>query len=227
MKKNLYLILGFVLILLSAYPYFLIWQEGHIESNVNETYSITSVKAPTNQFVLNQNKVEIIEEKRGDLSNLKIKVNDQIIGSTENAKLINSPMDLYFGWIGFIEEKDKMTGKTETVIVQRVHPYDGDLPPIQQNINKKWNVYHIDEKKQIRTDHVTLSNRKTQDPVIIKEILVGGTNLGGMGYKSDLRYIFPTIFFPVIFPYVFFWLGLLIISFSLLNRIMKRPAAAK
>ncbi|NQX71466.1 hypothetical protein HQN90_35815 [Paenibacillus alba] len=223
MTKNRYILVGLMLILLSIYPYFLIWQEGHIEAALNKKYSIISIKAPTNQLVLNENKVEIIEEKKGDLSNLQIKVNDQIIGSTRDAKLINSPMDLYYGWIGFLNVKDKKSGKNDTIIVQRLDPYSENMPPINIK-NKEWNLYHIDENKNIQTEHITFNNRKSHDPVAIKEIMVGGTSLGGIGYKSNLRYLYPTIFFPVIFPYGFFWIGLLIVAFSLLNRFLKKSA---
>jgi hypothetical protein len=172
-------------------------------------------------LVINQNKIDIIEEKKGDLSRLQIKVNDQTIGTTEDAKLINSPMDLYYGWIGYLNVTDKETGKIETVIVQRMDPAINN--PIGYQ-NKEWTLYRIDENKKIQIEHIKRDDRGSHSAISIKEIMIGGTSLDGIGYKSDLRYIYPSLLFPLLFPYGFFCIGLLIIGLSLLDKLLKKPA---
>ncbi|MBW7476075.1 hypothetical protein K0T92_15115 [Paenibacillus oenotherae] len=230
------LVLGLLLIAISVSPLFLVVREFVIDSKINSRYEFKGINnrniSEQGSQSLNHpikwegNVVEILTEDTGKaVSNLvinnqvkhkvfiKVVINGMEIYPTSEAWL--APNSIIEGrvlsWLNIVEIKDNVSNETYLAIIQRL---SGDWLK-GENItthveSQKWRVISIHRNKELKEE--TFSYTERGDHLLgVKLIQLSSQSSSLIGYKSDLPYRNPSIYFPVVYPLSSCLIGLILL----------------
>lgn len=212
MRKKLIMI-GLLLFVISAIPLFLMIREEVTNWRLDFRYTIEQAYAQgflsnnnVQEIVLNGHLIEIVEEQTGkkgalsfwdrnegveagDLVKLHLLIDGKEVTKADEISLSNRDRgSRYFSWL------DILTVNENIAIVQRLSDDDEEME------DRRWKIIWIDEKGKITEEQVSYQER-SENPLAVRLINFSGTSLMGMGYYSDILMTYPTIFFPLMFPW--------------------------
>ncbi|TDF94147.1 hypothetical protein [Paenibacillus piri] len=233
-KTRTFVLLGIALITVSTYPLFLIIQENVLDRYVNSRYELKDIidirrrhKAPPLSYELASpinwkgNSIEVLTSDTGldapktpfdkepeRIKKITIKVNGKEVSFPTEAWL---PQKItgdsnFLSWLNLVEIKDNKNNTEQLAIVQRI----GDNWKRGDVISQKWRIIHIDEEKESTVETFSYADRENHI-LGVKLILHSSQTSSWIGYKSDLAYRLPSIFFPLVYPTGTFLLGILIV----------------
>lgn len=230
MRKNL-LIIGLILLVISAIPLFQMIREEVTNWNLNIRYTVEQAYAeqgfPTNidvqEIEINGYLIEIVEEQTGkkgsltswdrdegveagDIVKLHLLVDGKKVTQAEEIWLSNRARgSRYFSWLDILKVNEKIA------IVQRLTDDDEAMD------DRRWKIIWIDEQGDVTEDEISYKERG-ENPLAVRLINVAGTPLMSMGYYSDILMGYPSIFFPFMYPVGTGLVGILLCVFAFLQR---------
>ncbi len=212
MRKNLFMI-SLILFVISALPLFQMLRERVTTWKLDNRYTIEQAYAQgflthndVSEIVVNGHLIEIVEEKTGekgtltywdenegvkpgDIVKLHLSIDNKEVTTTDEIWLSNRDRGgRYYSWL------DILTVNDDIAIVQRLTDDNGAME------DRRWKIIWIDEKGKLTEDQVSYYDR-SENPLAVRLINISSTSLMGMGYYSDILFTYPTIFFPLMFPW--------------------------
>src|SRR5699024_1091501 len=107
----------------------------------------------------------------------------------------------YFSWLDILSVKDYATGKTHIKIVQRLTDDD-------EMDDREWKIITINDYGDVKEEKVSYETR-SEHPLNVKLINFSDTSLMSLGYYSDIMQGYPSLIFPVLYPFVTGLFGLI------------------
>ncbi|WP_340010633.1 hypothetical protein MHI32_19885 [Paenibacillus sp. FSL H7-0690] len=217
------------LLAISFNPLFNYIREYIISDQINQRYEIKHAEKEYNpinvqEITVDDKNIKIREEKTGrkaeltpwdeeekvppgDIVKVQFLLNDQKISTPDEIWLSNRDRgSRYFSWIDILTVKDRKTGENQINIVQRL---TDDSQPME---TRKWKIITIAEDGEVDEEVLSYAQR-SNNHLGVKLIEFSGTSLMGMGYYSDVTKVYPSIFFPLLFPFLTGIAGLLLLIF--------------
>lgn len=231
MREKL-MIMGLLLLCVSAIPLFQMVREMIISENINNQYTIDHAYTLENgigltvdvqKLEVNGKTIEIVEEptgkkasltffdeqegvKAGDVVKLQLLVDGKEISNTDEIWLSNrESVSRYYSWLDILKVNEKIA------IVQRLTDDDTAME------RRQWKIIWIDEQGNIKEEKIAYQERGDH-PLAVRVIGFSGTSLMSMGYKSDILHVYPSIFFPILYPFGTGIVGVLLGVISLFIR---------
>lgn len=228
MKKLMYLsTISFFLLAISFSPLFNYIREYIISDQIQQRYKIDHAEKGYNtlnvqELVVDDKHIKIEEENTGriaeltlwdkeenvppgDIVKVQFLLNDQKISTPDEIWLSNRERgSRYFSWIDILTVKDRKTGEKEINIVQRL---TDDSQPMEK---QKWKIITISHDGSIEEKLLSYAQR-SDNPLGVKLIEFSGTALMGMGYYSDIAKSYPSVIFPLIYPFLTGVLGIFLL----------------
>lgn len=218
MKKN-WLTIGMILLLLSCWPLFLMGREMFTDKIIQLRYEIEHADAsqgfPTtldSQHVSYQGlDIALVEMPTGKLApltthdiyenvepgeivQLQWLVNGQPVSTADEIWLSNRDKGArYYSWLDVLQVKDKRSKTEKLALVQRLTD-DNTLMN-----NRAWKIIWVDLDGTVTEEQLTYADRSS-NPLGVRIISHAGTALMGMGYYSDLMHVYPSLFYPILYP---------------------------
>ncbi|KOP69755.1 hypothetical protein AMS59_22870 [Lysinibacillus sp. FJAT-14745] len=220
--------IGLFLVVLSSIPLFFMAREEYIGWKIDSQYSIEQVYEeqqgfPTTidlqEIEVNGRHIEIKEEptgkkasltfwdeeegvEAGDIVKLHLFVDNKEVTSADEVWLSNRDRgSRYYSWLDILTVNEKIA------IVQRLTDDDTNMD------DRKWKIIWIDEKGNVKEDAISYQSRK-ENPLAVRLIGYSGTGLMMMGYYSDILTVYPTLLFPLMFPFGSAIVGILLCIFA-------------
>ncbi|MEK4880834.1 MULTISPECIES: hypothetical protein [Paenibacillus] len=216
------------LLAISFSPLFNYIREYIISDQINQRYEIKHAEKEYNpinvqEITLDDKNIKIKEEKTGrkadltlwdeeekvlpgDIVKVQFLLNDQKISTADEIWLSNRDRGRYFSWIDILTVKDRKTGEEQINIVQRL---TDDSQPME---TRKWKIITIAQDGEVDEEVLSYAQR-SNNHLGVRLIEFSGTSLMGMGYYSDVTKAYPSIFFPLLFPFLTGIAGLLLLIF--------------
>ncbi|AWV34603.1 hypothetical protein MHH60_13005 [Paenibacillus sp. FSL H7-0716] len=217
------------LLAISFSPLFNYIREYIISDQINQRYEIKHAEKEYNpinvqEITLDDKNIKIKEEKTGrkadltlwdeeekvlpgDIVKVQFLLNDQKISTADEIWLSNRDRgSRYFSWIDILTVKDRKTGEEQINIVQRL---TDDSQPME---TRKWKIITIAQDGEVDEEVLSYAQR-SNNHLGVRLIEFSGTSLMGMGYYSDVTKAYPSIFFPLLFPFLTGIAGLLLLIF--------------
>lgn len=224
-------IIGIILFTISAIPLFLMGREWITNQWINSRYTIEHIyedqgfpsHIDVQEIEVKGKHIEITEEPTGkkapvtawdagegvgagDIVKLHILVDGREVSKADEIWLSNRNRgSRYFSWLDILTINDKIA------IVQRLTDDDADME------KRKWKIIWIDKNGHTDEEQISYSSR-SENPLGVRLIVFSGTSLMAMGYYSDILTVFPSIFFPILYPFITGLLGLLLCTFAFIRR---------
>ncbi|WP_339265982.1 hypothetical protein [Paenibacillus sp. FSL R5-0470] len=219
MKKIIYLsVISFFLLAISFSPLFNYIREYMISDQINQRYEINHAEKGYNtlnvqELTVDDKHIKIQEENTGrkaeltlwdeeesvppgDIVKVQFLLNGQKISTPDEIWLSNRERgSRYFSWIDILTVTDRKTGEKEINIVQRL---TDDSQPMEK---RKWKIITISHDGSIEEKVLSYAQR-SDNHLGVKLIEFSGTSLMGMGYYSDITKSYPSVFFPLIYPFL-------------------------
>lgn len=225
------LISGLILFIISALPLFQMVREVAIDSWLNSSYKIDHayteqgfpITINVQEIEVKGHLIEIVEEQTGkkgsltswdqeegveagDIVKIHLFVDGQEISQADEIWLSNRNRgSRYFSWI------DVLTVDEQVAIVQRLTDDDEAMD------SRKWKIIWIDEHGNITEEKISY-HKRNENPLAVRLINDSGTSLMSMGYYSDILKGYPSIFFPIVYPFGTGLVGILLCVFAFLSR---------
>ncbi|MEK3942841.1 hypothetical protein [Paenibacillus sp. FSL H3-0310] len=217
------------LLAISFNPLFNYIREYIISDQINQRYEIKHAEKEYNpinvqEITVDDKNIKIREEKTGrkaeltpwdveekvppgDIVKVQFFLNDQQISTPDEIWLSNRDRgSRYFSWIDILTVKDRKTGEKQISIVQRL---TDDSQPME---TRKWKIITIAQDGEVDEEVLSYAQR-SNNHLGVRLIEFSGTSLMGMGYYSDVTKAYPSIFFPLLFPFLTGIAGLLLLIF--------------
>jgi hypothetical protein len=225
-KRLIILGIGIILLAVSFKPIFLMMREHWIGISITNRYDIDHADQKdgfprilqTPKIIVNNDVIEIIEEKTGltapltvhdkgenlpsgEIVKLQIKLNGKNVAASTEMWLSNRDRgSRYFSWLDILTIKDNKTGENHVAIVQRL---TGDNEPTSK---RKWRILYINKDRQTKVETFEYRER-SQHQLGVRLVNFSGTSLISMGYNSDILHYYPSFVFPVFYPWITTILG--------------------
>lgn len=152
----------------------------------------------------------------GDIVNIHLLVNDELVSEPSEIWLSNRDRgSRYFSWIDILTMKDYATGETFIKIVQRL---SDDL----EMDEREWKIISINAEGEVTEEKISYS-RKNNNPLAVKLINFSNTSLMSLGYYSDITQGYPSLIFPIVFPYITSIIGAIGTIFSIKKYAVRVP----
>ncbi|GAA0415968.1 hypothetical protein GCM10008934_03710 [Virgibacillus salarius] len=234
-KTSVLISFSLILLIVSIIPLFYILREYWIEHQINERYEIHHAYQDSQVFgdmeavpelTINDKNIKIIEEKTskkapltswdqdenvspGDIVKIHLLLNDEEISKPDEIWLSNRNRGgRYFSWFDIVIVTDKLTGKKQINIVQRLT--DNNQPMK----SREWKIITITQDNDVSEELLKYSERN-DNKLGVKLINFSGTSLMSMGYYSDITKGYPNHFFPFIYPISTSIIGIFLLIISL------------
>lgn len=232
MKKSTWLlIISLLLITISCYPLFQMVREYWIDAQISKRYEISHVFQDeqgwerifdVQELTVDDIHIKIEEEPTGKMAPLTPWDIDEGVPPGEIVKIhwlingaaVSTPDEIwlsnrdrgsrYYSWLDVVQAVDKQTGERQLFLVQRVT--DDDEP---MN-NRAWKIITISADHSVTEEMLTYLQR-SENPLAVKLVNFSGTSLMSMGYYSDITHLYPTLFFPFLYPVVTGLTGVLLL----------------
>ena len=155
--------------------------------------------------------------EEGDIVRIQFLVDGKEVSEADEIGLSdNDGGSRYWSWLDVLLVKDKKTGKENIAIVQRL----SDDSLMQEDY--QWKIISITEDGDLTEERIEYRTR-SENPLAVRLIRVSGTSLIAMGYYSDLLHYYPSLFYPILYPFGTAILGgILLLLGVLLQRRKKR-----
>ncbi|WP_217266782.1 hypothetical protein [Paenibacillus tianmuensis] len=219
----------------SIYPLFLIIQEMVLDRYLNSRYKIEEVIDVWNTRHQNAdqysyelaspiqwkgNIIEVLTRDTGVVApksrldndtlhvmQVTIKVNGREQSFPTQAWLpqnITKDSD-YLSWLNLLKVKDNKNNMEQIAIVQRI----ADNWQRGDTTSQKWRILYVNEDQQVNEELFSYLERG--DHLLgLKLVLSSSQSSSWIGYKSDIAYRLPSIFFPLLYPTGTFLIGLVL-----------------
>lgn len=213
-------IFGLLCIAISLVPLFLMAREKYINHSIGERYDISHTYMEQGfPSIINVPKIEVngftieikeeltgkkapqtwfdVEEgvEGGEIVRLQLLVDGKEVSDADEIWLSNrDPGSRYWSWLDVLLVKDKQTGQEQIAIVQRL----SEDTVMQEDY--RWKVIYISEDGGISEEQIEYGTR-SEHPLAVRLIVFSGTSLIGMGYYSDLLHYYPSLYYPVLYPF--------------------------
>lgn len=238
---------GLFCLVISAVPLFLMAREIYINNSMVDRYDISHAYIeqgfPT---VLDAQKIEVNgftietrEEPTGrkaaeswwtteegaeenDIVKLQLLVNGKEVSEADEiAPDRDGGGSRYWSWLDVLLVKDKKSDEEHIAIVQRL-----SYNSVMQE-NYRWKIISIAEDGELSEKEIQYRTR-SENPLAVRLITFSGTALMSMGYYSDLLHYYPSLFYPVLYPFgtAAFGVVLVLLGFFLQRRKKRNAAAA-
>lgn len=244
MKKRLvFFLLGTILLLTSLPISTKMVMELIHNQKMNEDYKITSVSKgfpPTESTFTYKDQIVEIEETIKDeesyidpwsntigIADLSLTLDGEEIDSLKGypIRLEEEGLNRYYGEIAYLILKDKKNDKTNFIILlkktrelQKEMP-NGDIVGGVPTEKLKYTLYALDEEGNFKNKSFNFSER---DALQTELLNAGAVIPYSIGYYTDAWEGYPTLFFPLIFPFVTLVIGfILILVFFPIRKVKK------
>ncbi|MGM9950699.1 MAG: hypothetical protein ACI33P_11255 [Lysinibacillus sp.] len=244
--KHPFTLFGILFILLSVVPLFLMAREVYIKESINERYEISHIymgqgfpsTIDTQKIEVNGFTIEIREEptgkkapqtwwdaeenvEGGDIARIQLVVDDKEVSNADEIWLSNRERgSRYWSWLDVLLVKDKKTDKENIRIVQRLSDDDA----MQEDY--RWKIISIAEDGDITEEEIKYQTR-SENPLAVRLIQYSGTSLISMGYYSDLLHYYPSLFYPILYPFGTAATGVLLLLLGVLLQRRKKRRIGK
>lgn len=224
------LILALFFIVVSLLPIYAMMREYSIGSELMKRYEIEHAYVKDgfpsildeNIVQANGHTIEIVEQDTGrdapatwwdrqenvpggDIVKVQLKLNGANIAEPVEMWLSNRERgSRYFSWLDVLTVRDTVSQRESVAIVQRLTDDDARMQ------DRRWRIVTIDEQGAWK-EKVLTYERRSENPLGVRLVTVSGTSLMGMGYRSDLLHVYPSLVFPVMYPGGTLVLGLLLL----------------
>ncbi|WP_339320024.1 hypothetical protein [Paenibacillus sp. FSL R10-2734] len=219
MKKIIVLsAISLFLLAISFSPLFNYIREYIISDQINQRYEIDHAEKGYNtlnvqELTIDDKNIKIQEENTGrkaeltlwdedenvppgDIVKIQYLLNGQKVSTSDEIWLSNRDRgSRYFSWIDILTVKDRKTGEEEISIVQRL---TDDSQPMDK---RKWKIITILHDGSVEEKVLSYAQR-SDNHLGVKLIEFSGTSRMSMGYYSDITKGYPSVFFPLIFPFL-------------------------
>lgn len=200
-KINILLLIGLFLFSISAYPLFLHVRElivsnmAHNQYDLNPIYDQTQVQFYGNEIVLIDPFSSPSEEYQ--IGSVDIKVNGTDYSHSANVEIRPTFHDSnrYHNYLRLIELIDKQKNTSMLAIIQRISGIE--TPPYHEK-EFEWRLLLVARDGSV-TEEVFKYGEQS-DP-IYRGMLVNYASPIGIGYYSNVLHVYPTFFYPIIYPY--------------------------
>lgn len=212
MQGRSLVIAGAVLIAVSAYPLTLMAVEIAVGILVSQRYEFDVVH-DANDITLGSNSIVLRDEYYEQIfprsQDLRMRAPVQILANGSDVS-VSSEVELrpgyhdgnrYHLWLSLGILRDLRNGSEELVAVQRVA---GSGSPSDRN-RLAFRILFLDESGNIREDRFAYSERSwpLHRALLARRVIPFGT-----GYYSTVFWIWPSIFYPFLYPGLTFLLGI-------------------
>ena len=239
MMKRPAILIGIMLILLSAFPIFLIAREIVTQKQLDARYEIShsyinSYGSPstidTQEVVVLNQFIEIEEISTGkiapqtihdldegvaggDIVQIQWRVNGEEVSTADEIWLSNRDRgSRYYSWIDVLKVKDLQKNSESVVLIQRLTADDERME------DRVWKLIQIDESGEVSEERFTYQNRH-EHLLGVRLINYSGTTLMSTGYYSDLLHYYPSIYYPILYPFGTVIMGVLLVIFGCKRRL--------
>lgn len=123
----------------------------------------------------------------------------------------------YHGYLGMLKMTRRNTNEEQFIIIQRLfeHPFSTSEKDF------KWKVVSIQKDGSIKTDLFTRD--QIDDPAFRRDFINKATvSPYALGYRSNVLQTYPSLFFPLIYPFGMLGCGLLFLGIGLVLRMRRR-----
>ena len=226
--KKLWMI-GTVMLIISLIPIMLMMRERLIAQEISTRYvwSAQETSWATDRIIADQKIAlqqttigepvalsafdELRDVKNGEVVSMQLVVNDEPIGEPVEAVLPQSRMDHthFYNWIAAYLVRDQQTNEQMAVVVQRSSTDDAPMNA------REWRVTQVHANGDVQSQVVPYAER-SQYPFETYMINQTGTVLMSMGFYTDMLHYYPSLFFPIIFPFLSLVIGLALIMMSVI-----------
>jgi hypothetical protein len=198
---------------------------------MNEQYEIVNVSEldpPTGStYNFNNHLIKIKEtiketksyidpwEYRIKLADLSLELDGEELDNLKNhpIRAEDEGLNRYFGEVAYLTLNDKKNDKTQFIIllkktrvIQKEMP-NGDIVGWVPEEKLNYILYAIDEEGNVESDSFSFTDRDA----LQTELLNAGVVVPySIGYYTNALEAYPTIFFPLIFPFLTFIIGLIL-----------------
>ncbi len=237
---------GLFCLAISIVPLFLMARENYINNLMFDRYDIARAYTEdgfpsaldTQKIEVNGFTIETREEPTGrkapepwwnieengeadDIVKLQLLVNGKEISNADEIALsVSDSGSRYWSWLDVLLVKDKKNDEEQIAIVQRL----SDDSVMQENY--RWKIISIAEDGELSEEEIQYRTR-SENPLAVRLINFSGTALISMGYYSDLLHYYPSLFYPVLYPFGTAAFGVILVLLGFfLQRRKKRNAAA-
>lgn len=231
MLKSTAVKIGLVLLILSSFPLFSMGREAYINNKILGRYEMMTAgnqdgypKALDSRLEeVNGYQIEIVEEPTGRKETLmeheiefgevpreivmaQIVVDGQTISEPYEIKL-GARMDhtRYFSYIEILTVKDKKEQKERVAILVTREPDDVGAK------GGVWDIFWLDGDS-VTKETFSLSERGNH--LAARMINYAGLSNMSFGYYSDINHYYPTLAFPIIYPFGTVVIGILLFIFG-------------
>jgi hypothetical protein len=236
---------GIILLAFSIIPMYAMLREEMIHQSIENRYAVNHADMKdgfpailqSSEITVNGRRIKIMEENTGRLAPATpwdleehvppgdiVKVQIELDGSkiAEPAEMWLSNRERgsrYFSWLDVLTVKDRTTGENQIAIVQR-------LTDDRERMDKRqWRIIFVHGNGEWEQETFSYSER-FRFPLGVKLVMVSGTSLMAMGYYSDILQVYPSLIFPLLYPWVSSAAGFALVAVSLIGacRNVKRTA---
>lgn len=225
-------VFGLVCIVISFVPLFLMARETYINNSINKRYDISHTymehgfpsSIDTQKIEVNDFTIEIkeeptgkkapktwwdTEEGSGDIVKLQLLVNGKEVSAADDIALSSSNRSSrYWSWLDVLLVENKKNGQEQIAIVQRLSEDNA----IQEDY--RWKIIFIAEDGKLSEEEIQYHTR-SENLLAVRLIGFSGTSLIGMGYYSDLLHYYPTLFYPLLYPFGTMAAGIILLLLGL------------
>lgn len=222
--------MSLICIVVSFEPMFLMIREQWIGTQIMNRYEITHAYEKdglprildAQEIEVNDMYVEILEKDTGkdapqtqldkdenvpggDIVTVQIRLNGEYITEPTNIWLSSRNRgSRYFSWLDVLSVRDKKSGENYIAIVQRLTDDKSRMD------DREWRIINI--KDDGTWSEVVLTYQKrSENPLGVRLVMVSGTSTMAMGYQTDILHGYPSLFFPLLYPWVTTAIGVILL----------------
>jgi len=228
-RSNSLFWIGLLLLSISAYPLFLMAREMQTNSAINKRYRFHGVYDSQSAMIgnhrisLSDTTPETSDQSARARGEVQIDIDGKNYAAAHNVEIRPAFHDAnrYWGFLVLVKVEEKKTGQSFLTLAQNVG-VDSQvcrLPSGGYNFDyQRFRLISIDPQGVIHDE--TFFRKDRSDPVL-RARLASFVAPSPMGYYSDILCGWPSLLFPIIFPWLSGLVGALCIAFAL-SRLLRR-----
>ncbi|WP_369902092.1 hypothetical protein [Bacillus manliponensis] len=221
-KKWFFFLIGLMLCLFSLPLSTKMMMELIHNQNMDTRYQITDVNeefdAAKSTYRFHNNTIEIKEVIQNDesyvdpwdykiaLADLFLVINGEEIDTLQNypVRVEEGGLNRYYGEIAYLTVEDKKLDKTQFIILLKKtreiikETPDGSINGFVPQAELQYTMYTLEDGKGIVSESFHLPERNGLQTKLLNTGMVVPSSIG---YYTDAFYVFPSLFFPIIFPF--------------------------
>jgi len=222
------LLIGLLLLSISAYPLFLMAREVHANSCINkryrfkEVYDSQSATIGNHRISLSDTTPETSDQSARVRGEVQIDIDGRHYATAHNIEIRPAFHDAnrYWGFLVLVKATDNQTKKEFLTLAQNVG-VDSQVPRLPSggyNFDyQRFRLISIDQQGVIHDE--TFFRKDRSDPVL-RARLASFVAPSPMGYYSDILCGWPSLLFPIIFPWLSGLVGALFMMIALSKRVL-------